>query len=174
MTKKLFARQQRDEARNQALRDAKAAASDNTPIWDEINGIHNMFVQSLNSYVEFVNVMKENQHLTPFFKEPGLVANYINTLCRDHVEIKANMEKIHSSHAGKSGASTEFNDVTLAMALGNEYAQLGQQINAILEPTVAQLTVFVREAEEAYIASQQESSVEVVTDVAFTESSVTE
>lgn len=169
MTQKSHARQMRDAQKKAAAAELKGMQSDNTPIWDEIKSIHNNFVRLLNSNVVYVNYLNENKHLQPFFKEPGLVANYINILGRDHNEFVSRLNKIHEAHQDKSGDAKEHNDISLAIGLGNEYDLFGQQFAAVINPTIAHLTAYVKEAEAAYNEAQAVSDINVVTDVAFKE-----
>lgn len=169
MTKKSHARQERDRIAKEAEQRSKNLRNNKEHIWDEINQLHNHFTNVLNSNVTFVSVIRDNMHLQPFFKEPHLVANYINTLGRDHNEMVSRLNAIYEKHKDKTGVNTEHNDTILAFGLGNEYSLLGQQIEAIINPTIAHLQAFITEAEVAYNESLANTDKNVVSDVAYTE-----
>lgn len=137
MTQKSLARRQRDAAAAQ-LQDNKC--------WDELNQIYESSRIMLYQH-STISALAKNQNLLACLPNPSSTANNIRILGNDLKSLNDQLTAIHAKHAGKTGGSTNPDEVWGTIVIGQEYAQLVETHTSVVQPTVFKILEDFQQAE---------------------------
>lgn len=125
MTKKSYARQQRDAA--------KEKLSDNK-CWDELNQIYESAKTMLYQHT-IIHTLAQNKELLALLENPSSTSNSIRILSRDLLDLNNQLKQLAEQHQGKSGGSQNPDEVWQSIVIGQGYAELMNTHTAVVQPT---------------------------------------
>lgn len=143
MTKKSYARQQRDEMKK------------NNRCWDDLNAICGDVKVLLYQHTT-ISSLASNMQLMSFLKDPSSTASSIKILARDLDLMNKRFQEIKSKHEGKTGGSLDPDVAIECIMINQEYAQLIEEHYAVIQPNVLKILEDINYAEKLYEAKIHE------------------
>lgn len=153
MTKKSYARQQRDANK----KDLETLKKTNT-CWDDLKKISDSCFISLHTANNNLVEIYKTDRLINFIPKKTEVKVALRGLSQDLNMFTSELVRINALHKDKSGGFTEDEDLSLSLNLFEEYATWQTKYEAVVMPTVLFLL------EQAELALQAGSNADAATD----------
>jgi hypothetical protein len=143
MTKKSYARQQRDLEKKK-LQNFQQSVKGNK-CWDELEDIYQNTCQLLSSHMELARVSSDQALLSEVTDKTTFVAN-ITQLTNDLSTLSSELKAVHDMHADLRGGSNKPADFIRAAEIFEHYHLLMEKHQAVVLPTALYLTEQLDEA----------------------------
>lgn len=125
MTKKSYARQ---------TRDAQEKNLKGNTSWDDLNQIQAACLSTLQTHAVLGNQLLDPT-LAPFYRDAKSVTINMRTMASDMDRLSKSYVTTSAKHQGRSGGSTDNNDLMESLKLAGEYAALHEDMNNTLAPS---------------------------------------
>lgn len=151
MTKKSFARQARDAQGAPSMlaqRRVQREQLKNNTCWDDLQATHAQCYALLQGHVTHAQLANNPDLMAMIPKEEhGTLATLIRTLAGDLGTMNRELNEIAAQHAGKTGGSNDPDEVTMTIAIFQNYTFWMEKHGAVLMPTVQHMLEIFDKAE---------------------------
>lgn len=176
MTKKSYARQQRDRA----LKQGNSILKQNQGRlgWDELKDIYEKISSGIDVSVHHLAKELQDESLYEFFPDKNQAVILIKGLESDIARLRKELSDIYALHKDRTGGFGEdVQDLMKCIEIGENYTSFNTRFSALIIPNITLLSDSIRKAHDAKavvmkaIAEMNEQNPNVVTDVVAKESS---
>lgn len=162
MTKKSFARQERD-------RIAKEGKSAEMCSWDEVNDLGRQCANLIHQDASIAQLGFQPQ-LVQHVRDPAQLAKNLRVLSTDLRTLHTELKMIRDTHADRSGVARDVDDNMAAIGVHEKYVLWFERHSAIIAPISTAVAAQFSEAEQLMTQAAQsnlspEQDPSVVTDV---------
>lgn len=164
MTKKSYARQQRD-AKEKEIKDARdevASQIEGNAVYDEIHGMYNQCGLMLAGYAESFNHLKIGDALPRMGPEQTTkVGTLVSGFKTDIMQLQTDLVGIRAPFADKTGGETDVDKFTDTIGIVDQFQEFINRSKLVLDPSFRSLSAEV--ASVAPLTPEQDPT--VITDV---------
>lgn len=138
------------------------------PIWDELNDVYVKCAQGVMSPALLGELAKRKDTIK-YIQDHVTFRDRIEMFKRDIEQMKKELSQIHAQHAGKTGSSSDPDELMKAAMINEQYAVFNERMVSSIDSSVNHILAIFAEAEvlqqaaEAQLTPEQDPN--VVTDV---------